>query len=116
MAQKDINTSFEEIFHTEFFTAWKTAEPDEEEMYHIQFGRATVHFFPEEWEEFVDFVNEFVDIPLGTTGTLAETENYYADCEEDETGNVYSIEMPGIVLSFYEEDWSELLELFRALK
>ena len=116
MAQKDISPSLEEVSRTENFTAWKSVEPDEEEMYHIQFGKATVHFFVEEWEEFVDFVSEFVDIPLGTTGTWAETDSYLASCDEEEKENIYTLEMPGLMLFFFEEDWNELLELFRDLK
>lgn len=114
MAQKDAN--FEEIARTENFTAWRSNEPDDEEMYHIQFGKATVHFFVEEWDEFLDFVAEFVDIPIGTTGTLAETENYLASCEEEDKDNIYTLEMPGLMLFFFEDDWSELISLFKELK
>ena len=114
MAQMDIKT--EDIFRTENFSAWKAFEPDEEVTYHIEFGKVTVHFFIEEWEEFLEFIEELVKIPLGTTGVTAETENYLASCEEVDGDPIYSIEMPGATLFFFEEDWKEIQELFANLK
>ena len=114
MAQMDIKT--EEIFRTENFSAWKAFEPDEEVTYHIEFGKVTVHFFVEEWQEFMEFTTELVKIPLGTTGVTAETENYLASCEEVDGDPIYSIEMPGATLYFFEEDWEEILELLANLK
>ena len=114
MAQMDFKT--EEIAKTENFMAWKAYEPDEEVTYHVEFGRTTVHFYVEEWEEFMEFKAEFTEIPIGTTGVLAETENYLASCEEIEGDNIYSIEMPGATLFFFEDDWKEISELRRALK
>ena len=114
MAQMDIRT--EEIARTENFSAWKAFEPDEEVTYHIEFGRLTAHFFSEEWEEFLEFRNEVVKIPLGTTGVIAETENYLASCDEVDGDPVYSIEMPGATLYFFEDDWKEIYELLGMLK
>ena len=51
MAQMEIKT--EDIARTENFSAWKACEPDDEVTYHIEFGKVTVHFFVEEWEEFL---------------------------------------------------------------
>ena len=114
MAQMDINT--EEIYMTEHYSAWKAVEPDEETTYHIEFGTVTVHFYLEEWEEFLDFAAELVKIPIGTTGTIAETESYLASCEEIDGDIIYSIEMPGVTLYFFEDDWKEVIELFENLK
>ena len=113
MAQMDIKT--EEIARTENFSAWKAFEPDEV-TYHIEFGRLTVHFFVEEWDEFLEFKSEFAGIPLGTTGVLAETESYLASCDEVEGDMLYSIEMPGATLFFFEEDWKEILDLFAEIR
>ena len=63
-------------------------------------------------KEFREFKNEVVKIPLGATGVTAETENYLAACEEVEGDVIYSIEMPGATLFFFEEDWKEIQELF----
>ena len=114
MAQMDLKS--EEIAKTENFMAWKILEPDDETTYHIEFGKVTVHFFLEEWDEFLEFVAEFVEIPIGTTGILAETESYLVSAEEVEGDIIYSIEMPGATLFFFEDDWKEILELFKSLK
>ena len=106
----------EEIAKTEDFMAWKVFEPDDETTYHIEFGKITVHFFVEEWDEFIEFKSEFENIPLGTTGTLAETESYLASCEEIDGDIIYSIEMPGATLYFFEDDWKQILELLHQLQ
>ena len=115
MAQPEIKT--EVIANVEDLSVWKAYEPDEEVTYHIELGKVTVHFFVEEWEEFIEFKNEFVNIPLNTTGVLAETDNYYASCEKNEAGDViYSIEMPGVILDFFEEDWKLICDMLRPLQ
>lgn len=113
MAQIDIKT--EEICKTENFQIWKATEPDDEITYHIEFGKVTAHFYQEEWDEFLDFKDEFVKIPLGTTGVMAETESYLASCEELDGDIIYSIEMPGATLYFFEDDWKEIIELLKSL-
>ena len=113
MAQVDIKT--EEVCKTEDFEIWKAYEPDEEVTYHIELGRITIHFFKEEWEEFIDFSKEFLDIPLGTTGVLAESQTYLATCEELNGDIIYSIEMPEATLYFTEDDWKQFIELLKEL-
>lgn len=114
MAQPEIKT--EVIANVEDLSVWKAFEPDEEVTYHIELGKVTVHFFVEEWDEFVEFKNQFVNIPLNTTGVLGETDNYYASCEKNEVGDIiYTIEMPGVILDFFEEDWKLICDLLRSL-
>ncbi len=113
MAQSEIKT--EVIANVEDLSVWKAFEPDEEVTYHIELGKVTVHFFVEEWEEFMEFKNGFVNIPLKTTGVLSETDNYYASCEKSESGDIYTIEMPGVILDFFEEDWKLICDLLRSL-
>ncbi len=114
MAQPEIKT--EVIANVEDLSVWKAFEPDEEVTYHIEFGKVTVHFFVEEWDEFVEFKNQFVNIPLKTTGVLSETDNYYASCEKGGDGDlIYTIEMPGVILDFFEEDWKLICDLLRSL-
>lgn len=36
------------------FIAWKAEEPDGEVTYHLELGSVTVHFFDEEWREFLE--------------------------------------------------------------
>jgi hypothetical protein len=45
--------STETIAETENFLAWKAEEPDGEVTYHIELNNVTVHFFEEEWTEFL---------------------------------------------------------------
>jgi len=42
------------IAETENFIAWKAEEPDGEVTYHIELNNVTVHFFEEEWTEFLE--------------------------------------------------------------
>ena len=115
MAQPEIKT--EVIANVEDLSVWKAYEPDEEVTYHIELGKVTVHFFVEEWEEFIEFKNQFVNIPLNTTGVLGETDNNYASCEKSETGDIiYTIEMPGVILDFFEEDWKLICDMLRTLQ
>ncbi|WKZ37123.1 MAG: hypothetical protein QY332_04185 [Anaerolineales bacterium] len=44
------------IAETENFLAWKAEEPDGETTYHIELNNVTVHFFEEEWTEFLQLV------------------------------------------------------------
>ncbi len=47
------------IAETENFIAWKAEEPDGEVTYHIELNNVTVHFFEEEWTEFLELVHSF---------------------------------------------------------
>ena len=44
------------IAETENFIAWKAEEPDGEITYHVELNNVTVHFFEEEWTEFLELV------------------------------------------------------------
>jgi len=44
------------IAETENFIAWKAEEPDGETTYHVELNNVTVHFFEEEWTEFLELV------------------------------------------------------------
>jgi hypothetical protein len=46
----------ETIAETDNFLAWKAEEPDGETTYHIELNNVTVHFFEEEWVEFMQLV------------------------------------------------------------
>lgn len=43
----------ETIAETDNYLAWKAEEPDGETTYHIELNNVTVHFFEEEWQEFL---------------------------------------------------------------
>jgi hypothetical protein len=44
------------IAETDNFLAWKAEEPDGETTYHVELNNVTVHFFEEEWTEFLQLV------------------------------------------------------------
>ena len=46
----------ETIAETDNFLAWKADEPDGETTYHVELNNVTVHFFEEEWKEFLQLV------------------------------------------------------------
>jgi len=46
----------ETVAETDNFLAWKAEEPDGETTYHIELNNVTVHFFEEEWNEFLQLV------------------------------------------------------------
>lgn len=43
---------------TDNFMAWKADEPDGETTYHIELNSVTLHFFQEEWNEFLQLVRD----------------------------------------------------------
>jgi hypothetical protein len=44
------------LAETDNYMVWKAEEPDGETTYHIELNNLTLHFFEEEWEEFLDLV------------------------------------------------------------
>ena len=42
------------------YIAWCAEEPDGEMTYHLELGNVTVHFFQEEWEEFVQLMEKIL--------------------------------------------------------
>jgi len=51
----------EVIAETENFLAWRADEPDGESTYHLELNNLTVHFFREEWEEFLLLVETLLE-------------------------------------------------------
>ncbi len=41
------------LAETENYVAWKAEEPDGETTFHLELNNVTVHFFREEWDEFL---------------------------------------------------------------
>lgn len=46
----------ETIAETENYLAWKAVEADGETTYHLELNNVTLHFFQEEWDEFLTLV------------------------------------------------------------
>lgn len=53
---KESEPTTETIAETETYLAWKANEPDGEVTYHLELNNITLHFFREEWEEFLQLV------------------------------------------------------------
>jgi hypothetical protein len=45
------------LAETDNYMVWKAEEPDGETTYHIELNNLTLHFFEEEWEEFLELVS-----------------------------------------------------------
>ncbi|HEY57354.1 MAG TPA: hypothetical protein G4O04_02230 [Anaerolineae bacterium] len=52
----DIQT--ETLAETQNFIVWKAKEPDGETTYHVELGAVTLHFFQEEWDEFLTLIRQ----------------------------------------------------------
>jgi protein-tyrosine phosphatase len=50
--------TIEILAETDRFNLVRTEEPDGETTYHLEMGNVTVHFFREEWDEFVKVIKE----------------------------------------------------------
>ncbi len=46
------------LAETDNMGAWKAVEPDGEVIYNLQLNNVTVHFFQEEWDEFMQLVRD----------------------------------------------------------
>jgi hypothetical protein len=44
------------LSETTNFIVWMAEEPDGETTIHVELGTVTLHFFREEWDEFLDVV------------------------------------------------------------
>ncbi len=49
------------IAETDHYLAWRAEEPDGETTYHLELNNITLHFFKEEWQEFIDLVDLIID-------------------------------------------------------
>ena len=52
----------ETIFETDNFIAWSAEEPDGEVTYHLELNNVTLHFFLEEWQEFLKLARGLVKL------------------------------------------------------
>ena len=44
------------LSETQNYLAYQAEEPDGEVTYHVELGQVTLHFFKEEWEEFLALI------------------------------------------------------------
>jgi len=53
--------TIEVLAESESFSVWRTEEIEDEITYHLELGTVTVHFFREEWDEFLSLVGEVLE-------------------------------------------------------
>ncbi|HLY24743.1 MAG TPA: hypothetical protein VKQ72_00295 [Aggregatilineales bacterium] len=56
MDEQDEQIPTEVLAETESYSVWVSQEPDGEVTYHVEVGAVTVHFFEEEWQEFLKLI------------------------------------------------------------
>lgn len=56
MPKTDVEPKTTTLAETEAYLAWKAEEPDGETTYHLELNNVTMHFFKEEWDEFLELV------------------------------------------------------------
>jgi hypothetical protein len=56
MANEDHELNTKTLAETENYLAWRAEEPDGETTYHLELNNVTLHFFGEEWEEFLELM------------------------------------------------------------
>ncbi len=61
MSDKEMRDDEDTLAETENYEAWVSYEDDDEPIYHLDVGRATLHFFQEEWNELLDLISKIED-------------------------------------------------------
>lgn len=56
MTEKKSEPRTQTLAETSNLIAWKAEEPDGEITYHLELNNVTLHFFQEEWQEFLSLV------------------------------------------------------------
>ena len=48
------------LVETDNYSVWRADEPDQESTFHLELNNVTVHFFKEEWEEFIELAKRLL--------------------------------------------------------
>lgn len=60
MSQNDNEPKTNTLAETDNYMAWRADEPDGETTYHVELNNITLHFFQEEWTEFLDLMRSLL--------------------------------------------------------
>ncbi len=60
MAKEAIEPETNVLAETDEYMAWTADEPDGETTYHLELNNVTLHFFKEEWDEFIQLARLLV--------------------------------------------------------
>ena len=58
MSEQDLEPKTKTLAETSHYIVWSAEEPDGETTYHVEVNNVTLHFFQEEWDEFVQLVKK----------------------------------------------------------
>ena len=58
MSKNETEPKTTTLAETEAYLAWKAEEPDGETTYHLELNNVTMHFFKEEWDEFLELIRD----------------------------------------------------------
>ena len=58
MAKEAPEPRTETMAETDSYLAWRAEEPDGEVTFHLELNNVTLHFFQEEWEEFLELARQ----------------------------------------------------------
>jgi hypothetical protein len=97
MSTNDQEPHTETLAESENFNIWKAEEPDGETTYHLELGQATLHFFQEEWDEFLEFIDTLDQVT------------------PDENG-LYTLEFDNVDVWLDGDDWTEFCKMAREAK
>jgi hypothetical protein len=61
MSDSSENVDTQTLAETDNFIAWQAAEPDGETTYHVELNNITLHFFREEWNEFLELMRNLTE-------------------------------------------------------
>ena len=61
MSDSSENVDTQTLAETDNFIAWQAAEPDGETTYHLELNNITLHFFREEWNEFLELMRNLTE-------------------------------------------------------
>ena|SRR5574339_292859 len=86
----------ETIAETDNFQAWLAEEPDGETTYYLQVGRATINFFQEEWDQFLELMKDI-------------------DSMTPDEEQFYRLEFDNVDVWMDEEDWREFKNLAKEI-
>jgi hypothetical protein len=56
-ANNNLDPITQTLAETDNYMAWQADEPDGEVTYHLELNNVTLHFFKEEWDEFLQLVS-----------------------------------------------------------
>lgn len=58
MAKNETEPQTSVIAETDNYLAWQADEPDGETTFHLELNNVTLHFFQEEWDEFLKLAKD----------------------------------------------------------